>query len=351
MGPELKRRTSLRPFIAIGLIAVFVGLFMLKSCTPDPKPSVPVVVPATTLVPTPPFSADSAYAYVARQVAFGPRVPGSKEHAACADWLVTMLNAFGADTVYQQRASVTAFNGQPVPLRNIIASWNSSAKERILLMAHYDTRPFADHDDERQNQPIDGANDGASGVGVLLEIARHLSSNAGSKPALGIDIFFTDVEDMGQPNQGVMGAGMDEKSIKTWCLGSQYWVKNPHVVDYKARFGILLDMVGSTDARFPREALSMRFAPQVVNRIWKAASATGHGDRFLSETRSFVGIDDHVVVTEGTGIPVADIIAWDATTNAFPKTWHTHDDNLASIDKSSLEAVGTTVMQVVWAEK
>ena len=121
--------------------------------------------------------------------------------------------------------------------------------------------------------------------------------------------------------------------------------------NYTARFGILLDMVGSVDAKFPREALSMKFAPQVVNKIWKAAAATGNGDRFLSDTRGYVGIDDHVVVHEGTGIPVADIIAWDAATGAFPKTWHTHEDNLSGIDKESLQAVGTTVMQVVWAEK
>jgi hypothetical protein len=185
-------------------------------------------------------------------------------------------------------------------------------------------------------------------VGVWLEVARHISEQ---RPALGIDIFFTDVEDMGQPNQGVMGAPLEQNSIKTWCLGSQYWVKNPHVPNYTARFGILLDMIGSVDATFPREGLSMRFAPQVVSKIWKAAAATGHGDRFKSETRQYVGIDDHMIVNEGTGIPVADIIAFDERTNAFPSTWHTHDDNLKGISKESLQAVGATVTQVVWAER
>jgi hypothetical protein len=223
----------------------------------------------------------------------------------------------------------------------------------LLLMAHYDSRPFADHDDERQNEAIAGANDGGSGVAVWLELARHLSDSTSPTKAgkIGIDIFLTDVEDMGQPSQGVMGAGNDEKSIKTWCLGSQYWVKNPHMPDYKARFGILLDMCGSKDAKFPREAHSMRFAPQVVGKLWRAAAATGHGERFLSETRGYVGIDDHLVVSEATGIPVADIIAWDPETGAFPKTWHTHEDDLSGIDKESLQAVGATVMQVVWGEK
>ena len=351
MGPELKR---LRPILAIALIALFLGTFLLKSCAPDgPSRTTEVKPDPAVLAPAPPFNSDSAYAFVAKQVSFGPRVPGSPAHKACADWMVETFYRFGADTVHEQKGNVIAFNGQPVPLRNIIVSWNPLAKDRVLLMAHYDSRPFADHDDERQNQPIDGANDGASGVAVWLELARHLGDSTSPTKAgtLGVDIFLTDVEDMGQPNQGVMGAGTDQASIKTWCLGSQYWVKNPHVPNYTARFGILLDMVGSVDAKFPREALSMKFAPQVVNRIWKAAAATGHGDRFLSETRGYVGIDDHVVVHEGTGIPVADIIAWDAATGAFPKTWHTHEDNLSGIDKESLQAVGTTVMQVVWSEK
>lgn len=349
MGPELKRKTWLRPLVAVNLAVLFVGAFLLKSCAPEgPRPgSVPVPEKAV-LVPAPLFDADSAYGYVAKQVAFGPRVPGTAAHKACADWMVATLQRFGADTVYQQTGTVTAFNGQPVPLRNIIASWAPEKKDRLLLMAHYDSRPFADHDDERQNEPIDGANDGGSGVAVWLEVARHISEQ---KPSLGIDIFFTDVEDMGQPNEGVMGAKPDESSIETWCLGSRYWAKNPHVKDYSARFGILLDMVGSIDARFPREGISMKIAPQVVGKIWKAAVATGHGERFLSETKNYVGIDDHLVVNLETGIPIADIIAWEESSGAFPKTWHTHDDNLAGISKESLQAVGATVTQVIWAER
>lgn len=360
MGPELKRSTWLRPTIAITLITVFIGAFLLKSCAPEgPHPSAEVKPEKVALVPAPLFDGDSAFGFVAKQVGFGPRVPGTAAHKACADWMVATLKRFGADTVYQQTGTVTAFNGQPVPLRNIIASWAPEKKDRLLLMAHYDSRPFADHDDERQNEPIDGANDGGSGVAVWLEVARHLapspSGKAGmgsdEKPALGIDIFFTDVEDMGQPNEGVMGAKQDDSSIETWCLGSRYWAKNPHVKDYRARFGILLDMCGSIDAKFPREGISMRIAPQVVGKIWKAAAATGHGERFLSETKNYVGIDDHLVVNMETGIPIADLIAWEESSGAFPKTWHTHDDNLANISKESLQAVGATVTQVIWAER
>ena len=349
MGPELKRGSWVRPAIAVSLIALFVGVFLLKSCAPDgPKPGTVPVTEKPALVPAPLFDADSAYGYVAKQVSFGPRVPGTPAHKACADWMVATLERFGADTVYQQTGTVTAFNGQPVPLRNIIASWSPEKKERLLLLAHYDTRPFADHDDERKNEPIDGANDGGSGVAVWLEVARHIKAQ---QPALGIDIFFTDVEDMGAPSEGVMGARQDDSSIDTWCLGSRYWAKNPHVKDYRARYGILLDMCGSIDAKFPREGISMKIAPQVVGKIWKAAAATGHGARFLSETKNYVGIDDHLVVNMETGIPVADVIAWDESSGAFPKTWHTHDDDLANISKESLQAVGATVTQVIWAER
>ena len=348
MGTGMNRKDRARPLIAAGLIALLMAAFMLKACAPDqPHRDVPGTEPQQApTVNAPLFDPDSAFGFVAKQVAFGPRVPGSKAHAACGDWLVATLKRFGA-RVIEQTGTVTAFNGQPVPLRNIIASWQPEKKERVLLMAHWDSRPYADRDVERQNEPIDGANDGGSGVGVWLELARHLAAQA---PNVGVDIFLTDVEDMGQPHEA-MGGGDESESLRTWCLGSQYWVKNPHVPDYTARFGVLLDMVGSADARFPREGLSMRFAPQVVGRIWKAAATAGHGDRFLSDTRNYVGIDDHMIVNEGTGIPVADIIAWDMGTGAFPATWHTHKDSIDAIDRASLEAVGATMMQVVWGER
>ena len=324
--------------LGLGLITL-----LLASCQPETAP-VSTVEPNLPALPPPPlFNGDSAYAFVAKQVAFGPRVPGTPAHKACGDWMVVKLKSYGA-TVVEQNAMVTIYNGQQVPMRNIIASWQPEKKERILLFAHWDTRPMADQDPERRNEAIDGANDGGSGVGVLLEIARNLAEQA---PQVGVDVFLTDVEDMGEPH-GAMGLG--QESLKTWCLGTQYWMKNPHVPGYKARFGILLDMVGSKDAVFPREAYSMRYAAGIVNKVWKAAATAGHGSRFLSETRQYVGVDDHVFVNE-YGIPSIDIIAYDAATQGFPPTWHTHDDNLANIDKESLQAVGATVAQVVWTER
>ena len=326
------------------LAMVTMGAF--GGCIND-KPAPSPVVPGPTvpdLPPTPVFNADSAYHFVARQVGFGPRVPGTKGHQACGDWLVERLKANGA-TVIEQVGTVIAYNKERLPLRNIIARFHPDRSERILLLAHWDTRPFADKDDQRTNEPIDGANDGGSGVGVLLEIARHLATK---EHGPGVDILFTDVEDHGQPS-GAMTH--DESTIDTWCLGAQYWVKNPHVPAYKARFGILLDMVGARDARFYQEALSMQYAPAVVRKVWKTANALGLGDRFVQETKYFVGIDDHIPVNKVLRIPTVDIIEYDPATEAFGPYWHTHDDNMEVIDRTSLDAVGRTVMEVVWKER
>lgn len=342
MGAELKamvKGLSCRPWIAV--------VVLLAACSPDgpeehevPAPVVDVA-PAT---PTPLFDPDSAYAFVEAQVAFGPRVPNSTAHKACGDWMVATLKGYGA-TVTEQAGSATVFTGQKLPLRNIIASWRPEKKERILLLAHWDTRPFADKDDADKNRPIDGANDGASGVGVLLEVARHMAS---SSELVGVDMLFTDLEDHGQPSGAF---AMDEASVDTWCLGSQYFVRNPHVPGYSARFGILLDMVGGRDALFYQEALSMQYASSVVHKVWKTAAMLGHGDRFVRETKYFVGVDDHVPINRTLRIPTIDIIQYDPSTQAFAPHWHTHDDNMEVIDPRTLKAVGQTVLEVVWKER
>jgi Zn-dependent M28 family amino/carboxypeptidase len=332
---------TLRKAIGLGLIAV-----LASACQPETAPTTTTVGPnLPALPPVPLFNGDSAYSFVAKQVAFGPRVPGTTAHRACGDWMVAKLKEYGG-TVIEQTTEVTIYNGQKVPMRNIIASWLPEKKDRILLFTHWDSRPFADQDSVRRNEPIDGANDAGSGTGVLLEIARLLASHP---PQVGVDLFFNDVEDMGEP-EGAMG-GEQQSTVDTWCLGTQYWTKNPHVPGYKARFGILLDMVGSKDAVFPKEGYSMRYAAGVVNKVWRAAADAGHGSRFLSETRNFVGVDDHVFVNENLGIPSIDIIAYNPVTGGFPSTWHTHADNMANIDKESLQAVGATVAQVLWTER
>lgn len=290
------------------------------------------------------FNADSAYNFIDTQVKFGPRVPGSTAHADCRDWLIGTLRRFGADSVYVQNAKVKAFNGDILPITNIIASYNSSANKRVLLAAHWDTRPWADKStslDDRA-KPVPGANDGGSGVGVLLEIARNLAIK---QPSIGIDIALFDAEDYGN-NDGF------EDNSDSWCLGSQYWVKNmvPYSKYNKAAYGILLDMVGGRGARFHYELFSQEFARLATVKVWSEAEKLGYSDYFIREKGAPI-TDDHVVLTRA-GIPTTNIIeSVNDETQSFNPTWHTLDDSMENIDRSSLKAVGETVLNVIYKER
>ena len=292
------------------------------------------------VVSVPTFSADSAYHYVAAQCAFGPRIPGSDAHSACGDWLAGELRRRGA-VVVEQRAELKRWDGS-VPARNIIGQFAPEKRRRVLLCSHWDSRPWADNDSREENRytPIDGANDGASGVGVLLEIARHLQQQ---QTEVGIDILFFDAED-GGVHQDV-GASVAD----TWCLGSQYWARHPHADGYMARYGILLDMVGGKDARFCQEQMSVRYAKSIVDKVWSTAHAIGFGTYFPYRPGSYV-TDDHLPINEGQRIPCIDIIPYDEI-DGFGPTWHTVDDNIAHIDPATLRAVGQTVMQVIYTER
>lgn len=313
-------------------------LFLLIACeqkTQKPKEVEPEV--KTEKLVAPAFNSDSAYYFIEKQVSFGPRVPGTVAHKACKEWLVKMLKAYTPNVMVQE-AQVTVYNGKKVPMYNIIASFNPENPKRVLLAAHWDTRPFADQDKERIMEPIAGANDGGSGVGVLLEIARQLSATETDK---GIDIILFDVEDYGEPD-------FEEYNKRdTYCLGSQYWAKNPHVKGYKAEYGILLDMVGAKNAVFTLEGTSMRYAPMLMRSIWDAAIKLGH-TRYFSFQRTDPILDDHYYVNEIAGIPMIDIIHHERTTiHNFPGHWHTHADNMEVIDKNTLQAVGETVLYYV----
>ena len=288
------------------------------------------------------FDAASAYGFVKKQVEFGPRVPGTPAHAACADWFVATLRQWTPD-VFVQEFKARAYDGRPLAGKNIIASFNADAKDRILLCAHWDSRPFADHDPDPANhfKPVMGANDGASGVGVLLEVARCLSLN---KPAVGVDILLLDLEDFGEH------ANWRGSSEDSWGLGSQHWAKNPHRPGYRARFGILLDMVGAAGATFPMEGTSMYYAPAVVRKVWDVARGLGLG-RYFIDRESDPLIDDHLYINRYAGIPTIDIIDYDAGRGGFPSSWHTVGDTLDKIDKKTLEAAGRTVLAVVLQEK
>lgn len=293
------------------------------------------------------FSADSAFSHISSQVAMGPRIAGTPTAARCAEYISDRLQAYGADTVIEQRASVTTYTGQVIPITNVLGRFNPGAKRRVLLLAHYDTRPWADHENDSslRYEPIDGANDGGSGVGVLLEIARNL----GIKPSeVGVDLLFVDAEDYGtHADEEGFGIIDDEN----WCLGTQKWVTDmPYDPDHRPVYGILLDMVGGRDAVFHREYFSNRDASAYVDKIWSEAKALGYEDIFINKLGGSV-IDDHVYTTRA-GIPTVDIIEnTNSQTSSFPPTWHTLSDNLENIDRNTLQRVGNTVLNVIYKEK
>lgn len=318
-------------------------LFSAFSCGGGSKVSSAAKEEVETKVDVPRFNADSAYLYIKEQVDFGPRVPNTKGHVACGDYLAKRLEGFGA-RVISQSADLIAFDGTLLKARNIIGSYKPESKKRIALFAHWDTRPWADNDADKKNErtPILGANDGASGVGVLLEIARLVNDR---QPELGIDIIFLDAEDYGAP-QFYEGEHREE----SWCLGAQYWARNRHVEGYNARFGILLDMVGGANSVFVKESYSEEFAPDINKKVWNAAKKIGYGNLFVDGNGGYI-TDDHLFINRMSRIKTIDIIASDSRGGDFVSTWHTIDDNMEHIDKNTLKAVGQTVLEVIYNEK
>lgn len=325
----MKRKYTL--FLLISLLLAIV------SCSNKAKTSgenTESTTKATVNIPN--FNADSAYQYVKAQVEFGPRVPNTTAHVACGNYLAAMLAQFGA-TVTNQYTNLSAFNGTLLKARNIIGSYNPENKKRIAIFSHWDSRPWADADPDKKNhhKPILGANDGASGVGVMLEIARQIQQQ---QPELGIDLIFLDAEDYGDP-------GADE----SWGLGAQYWARNPHVEGYTARFGILLDMVGAKNATFRYEGYSQEKAPNINQKVWNAAASLDYGRYFIKEEGGRV-TDDHTFINDFAHIPTIDIIHTEAN-GEFYKNWHTIKDDMEGIDRATLGAVGQTLLQVIYNEK
>ncbi len=325
--------------LASHLILFLLFAVAFNSCKTDTKkPVVKDDVTPTNIVERPDFSSDKAYGFIEKQVSFGQRVPGSDAHKTCAEYLESQLSEFGAKVIVQ-KGSVERYDGLKMPMYNIIGSYNPNAQKRLLLCAHWDTRHVADQDSENKEVPIDGANDGGSGVGVLLEIARQLQIKT---PTVGVDIILFDVEDQGQPDN------VRPYKADTYCLGSQYWAKQPHVPNYKASNGILLDMVGAKDASFTLEGTSMHYAPKFLRSIWDKAIALKHSKYFLYQRTDPI-TDDHLYVNQIANIPTIDIIQYDyGTRSGFGHYWHTHKDNMDIIDKATLQAVGETVLAVVY---
>ena len=332
------------------VLAFFAATLLLSSCNNNNKQAdqTPVEAKKTVVVNAPPFSSDSAYAYTQTQVDFGPRNMNSKAHDDCGKWLIAKAKAL-ADTVYIQTFDQTAFDGKVLKCTNIIASFNPKATTRILLTSHWDCRPWADMDKIDRDKPIMSASDGASGCGTLMEVARAMKS----KPAsIGVDIFFNDAEDY-----GYTGTLSDLVKVKnpatdnedTYCIGAQYWCRNPHVAGYKADFGILLDMAAGHGAVFTRDGTSAYNAGWVQDMVWTNAQQIGYSNYFSNQNTPAL-TDDHFYINQLAKIPTIDIIAYDATSpsHLFPVYWHTHNDNMSVIDKNTLDAVGKTLLYTIY---
>lgn len=344
----MNRHRLLQSTFSPGYLSAFAVLLLLSfvtfSCSGRPEGRQRVSNTTSGNVSsacTPSFSADSAYRYVEEQCVFGPRVPGTDAHARCADYLAAHFGRCNADTVIIQRGTTTIYDGSEKPLANIIASFGVDKSRRVMLCAHWDSRPFADEEAyaAHRRQPIVGANDGASGVGVIMEIARQLSL---CQPAIGVDLILFDLEDWGAPDW--------ERSLLPdggWALGSAYWSENPHVRGYSANYGILLDMVGAAGATFYREYLSEQQAGWVNDKVWTAAAELGLNHIFVNRPGGAV-TDDHINVLRA-GVPCIDIIQYapDTETGFFDR-WHTTRDDLSVIDPYTLNAVGQVVTSLIY---
>lgn len=298
----------------------------------------------------PVFNADSAYAFTKAQCDFGPRNMNSRGHDLCGEWIVNKFREYGCK-VTTQRANLTGYDGTTLRSCNIMASINPEATTRILLCAHWDSRPWADNDPDQSNwkKPIIAANDAASGVAVMLELARIINNGKAEKalrPQLGVDFVCFDAEDWGTPQWADVPDDAD-----SWALGAQYWSKNlPQ--GYEARYGILLDMVGGVGAQFFQEGISLQYAPEIVKKVWRSAREVGFGSYFPKRMGGMV-TDDHVPVNRYAKIPTIDIIPFypDCKQSGFGPTWHTLADNMENIDRNTLRAVGQTLVQVIYKEQ
>ncbi len=294
----------------------------------------------------PAFDADSALAFTAKQCDFGPRPMNTEAHDKCGEWIVGKFKQYGCE-VKTQQADLKGYDGTILKSTNIIASYNPQATTRVLICAHWDSRPWADNDPDstKHKTPILAANDAASGVAVMLEIARLL--NKDKKLAIGVDFVCFDAEDWGFPE---WEKSMDDPG-NTFALGAEYFAS--HLPKgFEVRYGILVDMVGGQNAQFYQEVMSKQYAPEIVEKVWNAAQAAGQGDYFPASDGGAV-TDDHIPLNQTARIPTIDIIPFypDSPLSSFGPTWHTVADDMAHIDKNTLKAVGQTLIQVLFSEK
>jgi hypothetical protein len=328
-------KKSIFPLYLFTLLLFSCGLRQ-QTASSDPVAATPV---------GPAFVADSAYAYCEQQCAFGPRTMNSAAHDLCGQWIASKFQSFGL-TVTTQQADLKGYDVTTLHATNIIASYRPELSSRILICAHWDSRPWADNDPDESNwhKPVLAANDGASGIGVMLELARLLPDSL----KVGIDFISFDAEDWGTPQwSDVADQG------NTWALGSQYWAAHLPKQQAKAyRYGILLDMVGGQGAMFYKERLSQQYASSIVDRVWRAAQVVGFGSMFPMQSGSYI-TDDHLPINTVAKIPCIDIIPYypACEQSTFGPTWHTLQDDMAHLDRTTLQAVGQTLIQVLFSEK
>ena len=271
------------------------------------------------------FSGATAMQYVQQQMAFGPRIPNTPGHVKTGDWLLSELRA-RADTVIVQSFQQKTSKGQTLKLRNFFARFRPQATDRILLLAHWDTRPFADKSANlgQQRLPVPGANDGASGVAVLLGVADALKAKP---PTLGVDLLFVDGEDYG-----------DFADSTETLLGSRYFAR--HLPPgYTTLFAVLFDMVGDRDLQIFQEGYSVQNAPEVVQRVWQTADRLGYGSVFVPRVNQTL-TDDHVPL-QAAGIRAIDVIDFD-----FPYH-HTTEDTIDKVSAASLQIVGNVAVALI----
>ena len=312
----------------------------------------------------PTFNADSAYLYCKQQCDFGPRTMNSEAHDRCRDWIKSEFERHGCTVTYQQ-ANLKGYDGTMLRSTNIIASYTPRPERKgsgegpsgegpsgLLLCAHYDSRPWADNDPNPDNHhtPVLAANDGASGVAVMLEVARLL--HAADSANIPVTFVCFDAEDYGTP-QWYEGESQVEDP---WALGSQYWSQqyasssSPQGgTEGGLAWGILLDMVGGEGSKFYQEGMSLDYARDYVNRVWAAAANAGYGSYFVNSLGGNI-TDDHIPVNKIAGIPCIDIIPYfpDCPQSSFGPTWHTVNDTMDHISKETLSAVGQTLIQIIY---
>ena len=283
------------------------------------------------------FNADSAMSYIRQQLAFGPRVPGTEPARKTGDWIVTRLRTT-ADVVFEQRWTHTLATGKTLPMRNILARFNPDAKDHILYVTHWDTRPVADSDPDpaKTKLPIPGANDGASGVALLLAVSDALKK---APPKTGVDLLFVDGEDWGTftPDVDVL-------------IGSSYFAQHLPSPGYKPLFGVLWDMIGDADLDIYQEVNSAQAAPEVVQMVWGLAKDMGYEKYFIPEARDPI-TDDHVPLIKA-GLRVIDVIdidygPRDASGYVTTSYHHTMQDTIDKVSAKSMKIVGDVAVALL----